>query len=215
MNKSEQSDINYYENERQEIFDLVDTECETILDVGCGKGKLGSKLKKQKSNRKVIGIEYNSEIASEARKVLDEVLTGDIEILELPFGQQQFDCIIFGDVLEHLRKPEYVLQRMKRYLKPNGKIICSIPNMRHYTVILRLLRRGWVYEDSGHFDKTHLRFFSLRSMKEMIENSGFYIIKLLPRIDASKKMKILNRLFLNYLEEFVAFHYLIVASQQK
>lgn len=201
----------YYENVRPEIIELVDKDVKFILDVGCGKGYLGSKLKSLNPNCKVIGIEYVEEIAQQAKSLLDEVIVGDIQNIDLKFDKFLFDGVIFADILEHLVDPIGVLIRLKPYLKPGGFIITSIPNMRHYTVILRLIRRGWIYDNYGHFDKTHIRFFSLQSMEKLITNAGYVIETKTPRIVASKKMQILDVIAFGKLQEFLAFQYIIKA----
>jgi 2-polyprenyl-3-methyl-5-hydroxy-6-metoxy-1,4-benzoquinol methylase len=205
----------YYENERPEIFRLVDENARVILDVGCGKGRLGANLKRAVSGRKVFGIEHNEQIAAEAERVLNGVLLGDLQTMNISFPAAIFDCIILADILEHLIDPDAALRRLKPYLKPQGKVICSIPNMRHYTVILRLLKHGWEYDDWGLFDRTHLRFFSLRTMKKMLEDQGFQIELVEPRIVASRKLRFLNALCLGKLEEFIAWQYLIKAQNSQ
>ena len=204
-------DTGYYENERPEVAALVDESALTVLDVGCGSGVLGARLKKAVPRRRVFGIEYVPQIAETAIPKLDGIVVGDVLQIELPFEKNMFDCIIFADVLEHLASPERVLERLKPFLRKNGTIVCSIPNMRHYTVILKLLKHGWRYEEFGHFDRTHLRFFSLDSMKELLAGAGFRLETTIPRIVASAKMQFLNRLLLNRLEEFLAFQYLLKA----
>ncbi|MGA9365099.1 MAG: class I SAM-dependent methyltransferase [Bacteroidota bacterium] len=201
----------YYDNERPEIFRLVDESARVILDVGCGKGRLGANLKQAVPGRKVFGIEHNDRIAAEAEKVLDGILIGDLQTMKISFPTAMFDCIIFADILEHLVDPDAALRKLKAHLKPQGKVICSIPNMRHYTAILRLLRRGWEYDDWGLFDRTHLRFFSLRTMKKMLEDQGFQVELVERRIVASRKLKFLNALCFGKLEEFIAWQYLIKA----
>jgi 2-polyprenyl-3-methyl-5-hydroxy-6-metoxy-1,4-benzoquinol methylase len=201
----------YYDNERPEIFRLVDESARVILDVGCGRGRLGAKLKQAFPERKVFGIEHNDRIAAEAEKVLDGILIGDLQTINISFPAAMFDCIILADILEHLVDPGAALRKLKPHLKPQGKVVCSIPNIRHYTAILKLLRRGWEYDDWGLFDRTHLRFFSLRTIKKMLADQGFQIEQIEPRIVASRKMKILNALCFGKLEEFVAWQYLIKA----
>jgi 2-polyprenyl-3-methyl-5-hydroxy-6-metoxy-1,4-benzoquinol methylase len=202
----------YYDNERPEVFRFVDESAHVILDVGCGKGRLGANLKQAVPGRKVFGIEHNDRIAAEAKKVLDGVLVGDLQTMNIRFDPKMFDCIIFADILEHLVDPAAALRRLKPHLKPQGKVICSIPNMRHYTVILKLIRKGWEYEDWGLFDRTHLRFFSLRTMKQLLTDEGFHIERIEPRVVASKKMKFLNSLCFGKLEEFVTWQYLITGK---
>jgi len=201
----------YYDNERLEIFRLVDEDARVILDVGCGKGRLGAKLKQAVPERKVFGIEHNDRIAAEAEKLLDGVLIGNLQTMNISFPSSMFDCIILADILEHLVDPDAAIRKLKPHLKPQGKVICSIPNIRHYTAILRLLRLGWEYDDWGLFDRTHLRFFSLHTMKQMLADQGFQIEQIEPRIVASRKMKFLNTFCFGKLEEFVAWQYLIKA----
>ncbi len=204
-------DAGYYENDRPEIFSQVESQMLSILDVGCGHGILGKNLKRDVPERKVFGIEYDILAAEAAKLNLDQVVTGDIQTMILPFQGAIFDCIIFADILEHLLEPAAVLRKLKPYLKPNGVIICSIPNMRHYAVILKLIREGWNYEDYGPFDRTHLRFFSLRSMKDLITSAGFHIESILPRVVGSRKMKFLNLIMFQKLEEYLAFQYIFKA----
>ncbi len=200
----------YFDNHRPEIIRLIDSAAITILDVGCGNGKLGAELKRLSPQRNVIGIEINKIAATEARLLLDEVIEQDIENLDLPFKNNTFDCIIFADILEHLLEPEKVLKKFKPVLKQNGTIILSIPNMRHYTTILQLLLRGWEYKDYGHFDRTHLRFYSLKSIKELITNSGYKIQTIEPRIVASKKAKFINFFCFNKLTDLLAMQYICI-----
>ncbi len=206
------ADIGYYANTRPEVLEHVPRQARDILDVGCGMGKLGSALKQQDPSRRVSGIELFEAAAAEARKVLDEVVTGDVLAIGFPFKPSSFDCIIFADVLEHLLDPGSVLRQARTVLKPEGCIVCSIPNMRHYTVFLRLLRHGWYYDDFGLFDRTHLRFFSLATMRDLLESNGWRISTVAPKIVASRKARAVNVLLANRLEEFIAHGYILRAT---
>jgi len=213
MNNNTNKDIDegYFENKRPEIIELIEKESKLILDVGCGKGYLGRELKNIYPQCKVIGIEYNDEIAKQAKLNIDDVYVGDVQNMNLNLDKSTLDAIIFADILEHIIDPSSVLIRLKQYLKNGGYIIASIPNMRHYTVIMRLIKRGWMYDEYGHFDKTHIRFFSLHSMIQLIKDAGYMIELIKPRIVASKKMKILNFMLFDRLQEFIAFQYIIKA----
>ncbi|MGB9591604.1 MAG: class I SAM-dependent methyltransferase [Candidatus Kryptoniota bacterium] len=204
----------YYKNQREDVAAIVATSAVTVLDVGCGYGFLGSLLKSRRNDRTVVGIEKNHDAAEHARQILNDVFNIDIETDELSELNFQYDYIIFADILEHLRDPLSILIKFRKYLKDDGKIVCSIPNMRHYTVLLRLLKAGWEYEDYGLFDRTHIRFFSLRSMTKLILDAGFSIEVIRPKVVASKKMRILNLLFFDKLNEFVAMQYIIRAKKR-
>ena len=103
----------YYQFARPELLALVPESAERVLDVGCGAGRLGEAIKKRQP-AKVTGIEFVPEAAAHARGLLDEVFEGDVERLSLPFKDAAFDCVVCGDVLEHLREPEQFLRRVRR-----------------------------------------------------------------------------------------------------
>lgn len=117
-----------------------------VLDVGCGAGRLGEKLRLEKDCY-VVGVEANDQAVSLAKQRLDDVIVADIEKLStLPYPARYFDVIVFADVLEHLNHPEKVLVFLKEYLKDNGYIIASIPNVANWTVRLKLLLGKWNYK---------------------------------------------------------------------
>ncbi len=168
----------YYSQHREEILQLIPRNTRLMLDVGCGDGSFGLSVKKM-INAKVWGVELNSEAASIAYAKIDNVLVGDISkvIAELP--NSQFDCIVFNDVLEHLADPFTVLLKIKKKLTAEGVIICSLPNVRFiFTLYQLLVKKQWRYEDAGVLDKTHLRFFTKRSIIDMLETLDYKILKI-------------------------------------
>jgi methionine biosynthesis protein MetW len=148
-----------------------------VLDVGCGVGNLGRYLK-ENFDCYVIGIEIDEDAAKIARKFYDEVIVGDVEELltrELKYPDNYFDAIIMADVLEHLKRPDTLLIKLKRYLKPEGIAVASIPNIGRLEIRLKLLFGKFEYEETGILDKTHLRFFTLKTAKELFESAGYKI----------------------------------------
>ena len=151
-----------------------------VLDVGCHSGIFGEALEKRKSAR-VVGIDADDSALAIARTRISDAKKIDIEsegwadVLTTQ-GWREFDVIIFGDVLEHTRDPESILQATKKLLKPGGRIVVSIPNVANLRVRLSLLRGKFEYADSGILDRTHLRFFTRSSARKMIENCGYKII---------------------------------------
>jgi len=150
-----------------------------VLDVGCGCGAFGRSLKERGVER-VDGIDIYGPACEEARNVLDDVICGDIEVLDLPYGLGQYDCIVFADVLEHLREPGAVLCRMRDYIAPNGVVIASIPNVRFCYVVRSLVHGRWKYEDAGILDRTHLRFFTATDMALLFCEAGYRVTQLAP-----------------------------------
>ena len=120
---------NYYKNIRHDLLPLISEEDKCILEVGCAEGMTGKELKKR-PGMFVAGIEMNKDAAEIARNVLDDVIIGDIEEMEIPYNPSSFDCIIFADVLEHLVDPLAAIHKVKKVLKNDGTIIMSIPNVQ-------------------------------------------------------------------------------------
>lgn len=170
-------DKEYYRGINLCLFNLVDSNAKTILEVGCAEGKFGSAVK-EKTGGTFYGIERYPPAAKEAKSKIDKVITEDIETTDLPFEKASFDHIIFGDVLEHLKNPWEVLRKIKVYLKDNGSILASIPNVGHISIIESLLSGRWTYTDAGLLDKTHFRFFTLSEIKKMFQDTGYRINQL-------------------------------------
>jgi 2-polyprenyl-3-methyl-5-hydroxy-6-metoxy-1,4-benzoquinol methylase len=151
------------------ILKLLEAEKESlkILDVGTASGYLGKTLRER--GHSVTGIEMDPATAEKARGYYDFFHVADLETFEFPY-RREFDYILFADVLEHLRDPAAILRRCVPALKESGKIIISVPNVANIVVRLSLLLGRFDYMDRGILDRTHFRFFTLRSLKEMINN---------------------------------------------
>jgi 2-polyprenyl-3-methyl-5-hydroxy-6-metoxy-1,4-benzoquinol methylase len=129
-------------------------------------------------------------------------------------------------VLEHTRDPWNVLARYRRLLKPGGQVIASIPNIRFYAIIARLMFNRWGYRDSGILDRTHLRFFTLATMREMFAQAGYRVHSVERKYrlfeDQSRigrwgalSNRVFCRVFAPYIgRDFFTFQYLIVAVAQ-
>ncbi|MFC3803159.1 class I SAM-dependent methyltransferase [Cohnella sp. GCM10012308] len=170
----------YYGGANPHLFKHVQDDWREVLDVGCSEGGLGALIKDK--GIRVSGIEAYPEAANVAREKLDHVLSGDIASLELPYDAGQFDCIVFGDVLEHLVDPWAVLRKVKPYLNARGAILASLPNLAHISVIGPLLAGSFSYEDRGLLDKTHLRFFTIGEIVRMFVECG-YAVTMVERVE--------------------------------
>lgn len=133
---------------------------------------MGAAIKE--NGTRVSGIEAFPEAAEQAKEKLDHVVLGDIETMEMPYEEEQFDCVIFGDVLEHLFDPWAVIEKVKPYIKHNGVILASIPNVAHISVLAPLLAGNWSYTEYGLLDKTHIRFLHLMKCFECFKSRIFY-----------------------------------------
>jgi 2-polyprenyl-3-methyl-5-hydroxy-6-metoxy-1,4-benzoquinol methylase len=137
---------------------------DTVLDVGCGNAKVSAYL--AETGAIIDGIEPTESRAAIARERLRYVST-QLAGHEDPNLQSQYDLITFFDVLEHVADPDQLLRWALTRLKPRGHIAAVIPNSAHYSFRLRMLRGDWSLQDWGLFDRTHLRFFDTRTMKEL------------------------------------------------
>lgn len=148
-----------------------------VLEIGCGSGRLANILTIWKKCR-VYCVDKDPIISSFAKGKCIEVLNIDIENTDLPYEKGVFDCIIIGNVLEHMIEPLQVLTRLKKYLKKDGLLIYSVPSIVNWHSRLTICLGKFEYEDGTVFERTHLRFFTLRSAKNLALDSGYHIILL-------------------------------------
>jgi 2-polyprenyl-3-methyl-5-hydroxy-6-metoxy-1,4-benzoquinol methylase len=166
----------YYAYTRPELLPFIPKTIKKALDVGCGSGSFGQTLKRN-FNCEVWGIEPDTEAAKKGVGLIDKMIINSFSANMPELEGMKFDCIFFNDVLEHLAEPEKALAYCKALLNNEGCIIASMPNIRWYPVVLSLLKyKDFKYQNAGVMDKTHLRFFTLKSMRRLFENTGYRII---------------------------------------
>lgn len=209
----------YFGTCRKELIALIPQGNYRILDVGCGNGSTGEILKKSGKTREIVGIEIDASAAQKASQKLDKVISGDVEQIELPFKKGYFNYIICGDLIEHLIDPWNTLKKLSKYLSPNGFLIASIPNVRHWSVLKPLLfKNEWNYVEAGILDKGHLRFFTYNSILDLFTNSGFRVCKIFNKVlnyhRNSSKVKLFNLFTFNRYSDIFTHQYIIVAAPQ-
>lgn len=143
----------------------------TLLDLGAAGGELGSALRDHFD--RTIGFEYNVDCVGDLVGRFDSVVIADLErVKKLPNGAS---AIVLADVLEHLRSPTHALRVVRDALADEGHVFISVPNIANITVRLGLLFGIFEYRDRGILDHTHLRFYTIRTIRREIENAGFRI----------------------------------------
>jgi 2-polyprenyl-3-methyl-5-hydroxy-6-metoxy-1,4-benzoquinol methylase len=145
------------------------------LDVGAADGFLAERLTAQ--GWSVTALERDPELAARARGRCKEVVVADLEAAP-PLLHGPFEAVVYGDVLEHLRDPRAALVALDQTLAPGGTVIVSVPNVAHLWVRLSLLSGRFDYADRGILDRTHLRFFTRRSLIELLRSAGLAIAEL-------------------------------------
>jgi SAM-dependent methyltransferase len=148
-----------------------------ILDVGTADGYLGAILKN--SGHSVVGVEQDNASVQNAKAHYESFHAVDLETYDFPL-RGEFDYILFADVLEHLRDPLTILRRSLRSVKPTGEVIVSVPNVANLVVRTSLLFGRFDYSERGILDSSHLRFFTLASFRELMEDASLRIVELVP-----------------------------------
>lgn len=164
----------YYTQARPELVALVNPAGLRVLEVGCATGAMGAALLDQGA-REVVGLDLFEPAVAEARQRLTAAHRVDLNALpDLPYPDGHFDLVTCADVLEHLVDPAAVLRHLRRWLADDGRLLVSIPNVRHESVVLPLLVNGeWAYQDFGILDRTHLRFYTRSGVLRLLEDAGF------------------------------------------
>jgi SAM-dependent methyltransferase len=128
----------------------------------------------------VVGVEIDPEAASRATAACERVIQGDLDCLDLEreLGDDRFDVVVAADVLEHLKDPLRVARSLTRLLRQDGYFVVSIPNVAHGSVRLALLGGHFRYTEQGLLDRTHLRFFTLQSIEDLLDAAGYEIVHL-------------------------------------
>lgn len=206
----------YFSNTRTDIEPAISPFSESVLEIGCGAGATLAWLKASGRCKFTTGIELVAQQAESAAKVADTVIHGSIETLDLESWAECFDLILCLDVLEHLNDPWEIIERLSRLLKPGGRLVASIPNIRHISVLVPLLFRDeWTYSERGILDKTHLRFFTKKSAIHLMTCTGLVMVCAKELGLQSKSISsMLNKLTLGMFRGVFASQYLIAVEKR-
>lgn len=214
-------DFVYSTSARHELINLIDKNSNdniNILEVGCGAGATLLALKNLYKNANLYGVEI-SENAGKIVSGIADIIIGNIEDITLPYKEKYFDYIIFGDVLEHLVDPWKTLNKLRKYIKDEGSIIASIPNIMHIGVIRQILTGNFTYENAGILDRTHLRFFTGYEIQKMLLKCGFKLDNIYSKevlIDENEK-NLINDLCKitgeGYKYQYLTYQYILKGSK--
>ena len=167
-----------------DLFALIPPGCARVVEVGCSVGALAKAYLAVHPRCDYRGVEVDPDYAEAARRQGANVYCWDIETMsDADFAEVgAADCVVFGDVLEHLRDPWALLSRLRAALKPRSRVIACLPNMQHWSVQIRLATGQLRYEPSGLLDRTHLRWFTRATALELFQSSGYRVVEGRPRI---------------------------------
>jgi 2-polyprenyl-3-methyl-5-hydroxy-6-metoxy-1,4-benzoquinol methylase len=145
-----------------------------LLDVGAADGLLSRHLTDR--GWRVTAVEGDAEVAKVGQAHCERMVVADLDA-DLPELGGPFDVIVYGDVLEHLVNPLATLERINALLVPGGRVAVSVPNVAHLLIRLSLLVGRFDYFDRGILDRTHLRFFTERSLQRLLAAAGLVVVR--------------------------------------
>jgi SAM-dependent methyltransferase len=173
--------IDYYGEVRSDVVPYLPRGAREVLEVGCGRGATGAHLQAATGCR-VTGVELNPAVAGSARERLHRVVVGDVEdaavAAEIGDG---YDALLALELFEHLVDQEGFLAHAKRFVRPGGRIVLSVPNVGHHSVVEDLLAGRWDYLPIGILCYTHYRFFTKRTLDDWLARCGFRQARLVPQ----------------------------------
>ena len=167
----------YSDNPRPDVAPFIPRDARSALDVGCGAGGFGATLRRVLGPKaRIVGVDPVSSNVERSRvdHGFDAVYEGYFPAA-LESVDEKFDLIVFNDVLEHVADPWSMLDDVREHLTSNGRVLAAIPSVQYLPVIVRLLKGRWDYTDEGPLDRTHVRFFTFATAREMFENKGYEV----------------------------------------
>src|SRR5712691_9603814 len=172
------ADREYRDRANPDLLRLLPLDARLVVESGCGTGALGAEYARLNPAATYVGIERDEAAGRRARARLAQVEIADVEVVDLAaigIERGTVDCLVYGDVLEHLLDPWQLVARHAEWLSPNGIVVACIPNVQHWTVLLNLLAGEWRYGSEGLLDRTHLRWFTRESIIELFRSAGLTV----------------------------------------
>jgi 2-polyprenyl-3-methyl-5-hydroxy-6-metoxy-1,4-benzoquinol methylase len=199
-----------YDFERAELLPFVPKDARALLDVGCGSGAFGRLVRSQRPQVELWAVEPDLASARAAEDIFDHVVVGTFPSELLPASR--FDVVLCADVLEHMVEPADALRAAVKLMVPGGIMVASVPNIRHWrTALWPLLGHGtWTYTERGVLDRTHLRFFTRRSMRDFFISNGWSVDSV-TGINMIRREKLLSTLTGRCIDDFLHPQYVVVA----
>lgn len=213
----------YFSNIRLDIVSLIPMNPEQkILEVGAGTGNTLVYIKENNIAKEVMGVELMAMPGSnQENSLIDKFQIGNIENEVILAPEQYFDIILCADVLEHLIDPWSAVDKISKYLKKGGLLIVSIPNLREWKTLFKIIFKGeFNYRaDGGIMDRTHLRFFCKKNISSLlttdhlkpIYNKPNFMLRAVPE---GRKRKLMNLLSFRLIQDFLTVQYLFIAKKR-
>jgi 2-polyprenyl-3-methyl-5-hydroxy-6-metoxy-1,4-benzoquinol methylase len=161
----------YYSSPRSDMMPFLPEHFSRVLEIGCGEGGFANNLR---PDIEIWGIEPVCEIKNPVYTAIRSDYRGAFD--QLP--DHYFDHVVCNDVIEHMDDHDFFFSSIQQKLQPGGYLVASIPNVRHYRTLRSLLfNKDWKYDDEGVLDRTHLRFFTKKSLLRTLREHGYEVAR--------------------------------------
>mgnify|MGYP001297429608 CR=1 FL=1 len=212
-------DNRYYATARHDVLAHIPGVPRRVLEIGCGTGATMAALKARGTIEQAVGVELDPVSAAVAQAQFDRLFVSAVEDapFETAIEPSSLDLVLCLDVLEHLVDPWTVVRRVSPLLRPGGRLIISLPNIRNWKFIARLFFLGdFRYRDSGVLDRTHLRFFVRDTAMALAASGGLEVVDC---VDARayrpyEIRAVLNALTFGLTREWIAKQWIVIAEQR-
>ncbi len=165
----------YFKGYRDELKPFIPKGVKRVLEIGCGEGGFRIHFA---DDVEYWGVEPNAQVAFLSKEKFHKVLNGTYDDVEEQIPNDYFDLVVCNDVIEHMVDHDVFFEKIKDKISSDGKILMSIPNVRYITNLLSLMfKKDWQYQDAGILDKTHLRFFTEKSLIRTLNEHNYEILK--------------------------------------
>lgn len=211
----------YFSNVRIELVNLLPKRnINRVLEIGAGGCNTLFYIKENQLAEEVHGIDiFPMENSFQSHESIDKFYLKNIEDIGFDLAPEHYDCIICGDVLEHLVDPWAIVQKIQKWIIPGGTLIVSIPNFREIGTLKKILiNKDFQYAQEGVLDKTHLRFFCKKNIIDLLTTSDLKPVKCLEAFlhhPGFKTRKLINLLTLGLFKDLLTPQYYVVCEKRK
>lgn len=200
----------YTQSQRTGIEAICPPNPNRILDIGGSSGIFAEAIKKSLGASAVYVADYSADALTNAAKITDGTFLVDLNrrgaITEALTPVEPFDLVFCLCVLEHVYDPWALIGELHETLPIGATIVASVPNTQHLRFILRVVSGSWHYDNTGLFDRTHIRFFSRKSAEALMTCSGLELVASTMRVRNSK-LAIFDKLTLGIFRRFLALQF--------
>ena len=160
----------------EKVYDIFNqTDVDTVLEIGASDGSFLKVLKDQFPNLKITAVETDDITLESRRKIVgkDNSFSSLDELIE---KNREFDIVCFFHVFEHIKEVAEFLEKIKKILAPNGRVLIEVPSLDDP---LLSIYHSEPYE-RFYFQKQHPFVYTASSLERTLERSGFSTIQTIP-----------------------------------